>query len=82
MPACPPERFVVATLGDGSDATGWCWDALQVLISAELEPLPLPPVLLAPGAPVTHYVELDDGPAFLCSAAALADCVRPAEVPA
>lgn len=66
LPNCPPDRFVVVSLGN--DALGWCWNGLQVLHNAVLQPRTLPPVLQAPGAPVSHYVEIDGKPAYCCNA--------------
>ncbi len=68
LPNCPPERFLVASLGDGSDDLGWCWKELKILLDVELQPQPLPAVLLAPDAPVDQYVEFDGKLAYLCSA--------------
>lgn len=68
LPHCPPERFLVAPLGDGNDNMGWCWDELQILINVDLQPLPLPKVLIAPNTPVTQYVEFEGRLAYLCSA--------------
>jgi hypothetical protein len=65
---CPPERFVVTTLGDGSDGVAWCWNELQVLIGIELHPRPLPATLVGPSTPVGHYVEHAGELAFLCDA--------------
>ncbi len=68
LPHCPPERFLVATLGERGDDLGWCWNELKILIGVELRPQPLPPVLLAPETPVSQYVEVDGKLAYLCSA--------------
>jgi hypothetical protein len=73
LPQCPAERFVVAALGDGSDGLGWCWDDLKVLIDIELQPQPIPAVLVAPDAPVDHYAEHAGELAFLCSARRLTE---------
>lgn len=72
LPACPAERFVVATLGSAGDGLGWCWDELKVLIDIELQPQPLPAVLVAPFTPVECYVEHAGELAYLCSADRLA----------
>jgi hypothetical protein len=76
LPECPPGRFIVAALGDGSDPTGWCWDALSVMISVDLKAHALPPALRTPDTPIAAYVELPEGLAFVCSAAGLASFVR------
>ncbi len=68
LPHCPPERFLVATLGEQGDDLGWCWNELKILIDVELQPQPLPPVLLAPETPVSQYAEVDGKLAYLCSA--------------
>jgi len=65
---CPPDRFVIASLASGKDAIAWCWNELKVLIGVELHPRPLPAVLVAPGTPVTAYVELAGEFAFVCDA--------------
>jgi hypothetical protein len=65
---CPPDRFLVVTLNNEDDHLGWCWKELRVLIDVELQPQPIPSVLLAPDTPVSHYVVLDGKPAYLCSA--------------
>jgi len=76
LPECPPNRFIFAALGDGSDPTGWCWDELKVMISVDLQAHSLPAALLTPRTPVGAYVELPGGPAFVCGAAALVRFVR------
>lgn len=68
LPQCPDERFVVATLGHGSEKLGWCWDELQVLIDVVVQPHPLPTVLVAPHTPVDCYALHDGELTFLCSA--------------
>lgn len=68
MPQCPPGRFLVTSLGDGTDELGWCWDELKILIDVKLPIHPLPPVLLTPATPVDRYVELDGKLAYLCNA--------------
>lgn len=68
LPHCPPERFLVASLGDGDNDLGWCWDELQILIDVELQPQPVPNVLIAPNTPVRQYVEFEGKLAYLCSA--------------
>lgn len=68
LPHCPPERFVVVSVGDDNDDLSWCWDELLVLINAELPVHSLPPVLLAPDTPVRQYVEFEGKLAYLCSA--------------
>jgi hypothetical protein len=65
---CPPDRFLVVTLDHENDHLGWCWKEQRVLIDVELQPKPIPSVLLAPDTPVSHYVDLDGKPAYLCSA--------------
>lgn len=71
LPHCPADRFIVAPLGEGDNAMGWCWNEMQVLIDIELQPQPVPAVLLAPHPPVDHYVEHDGEIAYLCSASRL-----------
>ena len=68
LPQCPPERFLVAKLGNGEDGLGWCWNELKILIGVELQLLPLPAVLLTPNPPVDQYVEFEGKLAYLCSA--------------
>jgi hypothetical protein len=68
LPHCPSNRFLVVTLVDDDDHLGWCWKELRVLIDVELQPQPLPTVLLTPGTPVSHYVDLEGKPAYLCNA--------------
>lgn len=68
LPECPANRFLLASLGDD---VVWCWNDLKVLTDVELPLHSLPPVLLKPGTPVTHYVELEDKLAFMCMAAQL-----------
>ncbi len=68
LPHCPPDRFLFAPLGDENDDLGWCWNELQILIDVELQPQPVPAVLLTPNAPVVQYVEFEGKLAYLCSA--------------
>ncbi len=68
LPHCPPERFLVTPLGDGNDDLGWCWDELHILIDVDLQPHPLPKVLIAPDTPVDQCVEFDGKLAYLCNA--------------
>lgn len=68
LPHCPPDRFLVTTLGDENMDLGWCWKELRVLIDVELHTLPIPAVLLCPDTPVSHYVEFEGKLAYLCSA--------------
>lgn len=68
LPQCPPERFLVVTLDGGNDNLGWCWKEQRVLIDVELQPQPLPAVLLAPDTPVSHYVDWEGKPVYLCNA--------------
>lgn len=73
LPHCPADRFVVAAIGDSCNSPGWCWDELQVLIDVELQPQPLPAVLLAAETPVDGYAEHSGEIAYLCSARRLAE---------
>ena len=66
---CPPQRFVVTTLGDDDLHIGWCWDEMKVLIGVALEPRELPAVLVTPGTPVDAYVLHEGQIAYLSSAA-------------
>ncbi len=68
LPHCPPERFLITSLGDADEELGWCWNELRILIDVELQPQPLPDVLLTPSTPVSHYVEIEGKLAYLCSA--------------
>jgi hypothetical protein len=68
LPQCPPDRFLVVTLTDEEFELGWCWKEQRVLIDVQLQAHPIPPVLLTPGTPVSHYVDLEGKPAFLCTA--------------
>ena len=68
LPACPAERFIVATLGDSGEGLEWCWDELRVLINIEVHAQPIAALLLAPHTPVTHYAELGGELAYLCNA--------------
>ncbi len=68
LPHCPLDRFVVAPIGDGSDGLLWCWNELQILIDVELQPRPLPAVLLAPDTPFDRYVEFEGKLAYLGTA--------------
>ena len=70
LPQCPPERFVVASIGDTS--VHWCWDELRVLIDVQLQPHALPAVLVAPHTPVHQYAEHDGELAYLCDGHSLA----------
>ncbi len=66
---CPPERFLVARLGDNANEdVGWCWNELRILANVELRPQPLPKVLIAPDSPIDHYVEFEGKLAYLCGA--------------
>jgi hypothetical protein len=69
LEAFPTERRLVTALAGTSIA--WCWDEVQVLIDANLQPLPLPRVLRGPEMPVHQFVEHGAGLAFVCSARAL-----------
>lgn len=55
----PADRFVITRLGSGEREQAFAWDEARVLIDAELDLQPLPPVLYAPDAPVEGYVEID-----------------------
>ncbi len=74
LPNCPPDRFLVSSLGEGNGAgevesgLGWCWNEMKILIDVDLRAQPLPAVLLARHAPVDCYVELDGLLAYPCSA--------------
>lgn len=68
LPRCPPDRFLVTSIGEENDRLGWCWNEIQILINAEMQAHPLPPILLPPGTPVSYYVEFQGKLAYLCSA--------------
>ncbi len=68
LPHCPPDRFMVAPIGAGDDALVWCWNELQILIDVELQPQPLPALLLTPDTPFDRYVEFGGKISYLCSA--------------
>lgn len=68
LPQCPPGRFLITPLGDGTDNLGWCWNELKILIDAKLPIHPIPAVLLTPATPVDRYVEVEGKFAYLCSA--------------
>lgn len=68
LPDRQPGRFLVATLGDGTDDLGWCWNELKILLDVKLAIHPLPAVLLTPTTPVDRYVEIEGKLAYLCSA--------------
>jgi hypothetical protein len=68
LPHCPSDRFLVTTIGDENENLGWCWNELQVLIDVDLQPQPIPAVLLSPNTPVSHYVEFEGKFAYLCGA--------------
>lgn len=68
LPHCPSDRFLVASIGDENEDLGWCWKELRLLADVELQPHPLPAVLLTPDSPVSHYVDFEGKVAFLCSA--------------
>jgi hypothetical protein len=71
--ACPVGRFIAAEFPAAAPGLLWCWDELQVLIDVQLQPVALPDSLLAAQTPVRSWVELDDEPAFLCSAHSVCD---------
>ncbi|HEY6095018.1 MAG TPA: hypothetical protein VIU93_08705 [Gallionellaceae bacterium] len=79
LPHCPPERFLVASLGEEDDELSWCWNELQVLINVELPLHRLPSVLCAPDTPVDRYVEIEGKLAYLCSARQLRAFAFPPE---
>lgn len=65
---CPSDHFLAIPLGDAGEELSWCWKELKVLMDVQLQPKPIPAVLLAPGTPVTQYVVFDGKPAYLCTA--------------
>ena len=69
LPECPPGRFIAAPFEGEAEGISWCWDELRVLIDAEFDPIELPDSILAKGAPVDSYVDVDGEPAFVCDAA-------------
>jgi hypothetical protein len=73
LPEWPADRFVVAALGQGGEGLGWCWDELQVLIEVELQPRPVPAVLVSPHTPVEYYAEHAGELAYLCAATRLTE---------
>lgn len=77
---CPPDRFLVTTIGEGNSSFGWCWNDMKVLIDVELEARPLPAVLLAADTPVDQYVELGGKLAYPCSAQKLYSFVQTTEM--
>ena len=72
LPQIPEGRFLVTTLGDGSDELRWCWDEVRVLIDFDFTAQPLPPVLAAAYTPVNEFFEQDGEIIFLCDAARIA----------
>lgn len=70
LPACPPGRFIAATIGH-DDELFWCWDEFQVMLDADFSPEPLPAVLLEAHAPFDQYVKLEGGLAYVCDARTL-----------
>jgi hypothetical protein len=70
LPECPPGRFITTTLGDAGQMA-WCWDELQVLIDAQVDPIALPAAVLAADTPVNAYAELEGGPAFVTTGEAV-----------
>ncbi len=63
----PRERFLL-TAFPARPGILMCWDEVQVLLDKEIAPCALPPAVMAPGAPVSEYVEFGDDIAFLCDA--------------
>jgi hypothetical protein len=73
----PADRFVLTRLG--ARGTAFAWNAVRVLLAAELPRHPLPAALCAPGMPVDSYVEIDGGLALCTSAQRLLDFVAGVE---
>jgi hypothetical protein len=69
--AFPRDRFIVTILA-GEDVA-WAWNDMKVLPGARLQPMPLPPVVLAAEAPVDSCIADDEGIAFLCTGRRFAD---------
>jgi hypothetical protein len=64
----PADRFVITRVRSGEREQAFAWDEARVLIDAELDLKPLPPVLYAPDAPIEGYVEIE-GELALCTSA-------------
>jgi hypothetical protein len=64
---CPPERFIVTSLGYDHEEIRWCWNELRILIDVELQEKPLPAMLLTENTPVNQYIEFEGKLAYLCS---------------
>jgi hypothetical protein len=80
LPECPPERFIACELAGAANPLVWCWDEVRVLIDADIEPIAVPPSMLAQDAAVTEYAELEGAPVFLCRAEELCrHAVQPLE---
>lgn len=69
----PPGRFVLTRLESGAGELSFAWNEARVLIDAQLELHPLPPVLRVPGAPMQGYVEHDGELAFCTTARAVVE---------
>lgn len=63
----PAGRFLLTSF-EAQGAVLMCWNEVKVLIDAELQPRPLPAVMLPEGAPLREYVEFGDELAFCCTA--------------
>lgn len=64
---CPDNRFLATRIGAPGDELRWCWEELKVLVSPMIDRRPIPPVLLTPRSPFSHYVQLDGGLAYQCT---------------
>ena len=63
----PEGRFLLTSF-EGQGDLLMCWNSVKVLIDAELQPRPLPAVMLHEGSPLREYVEFGDELAFCCTA--------------
>lgn len=64
----PPGRFVLTQLESAAGRLSFAWNEARVLIDAQLELHPLPPVMRVPGAPIQGYVE-HEGELVFCTTA-------------
>lgn len=70
LPQLPDDRFLMTSF-EAQAGVALCWDEVKVLIDVELQPQPLPAVMLPPDAPLTEFVEIDGEMVFCCTGARL-----------
>ncbi len=61
----PPQARFLMTAFPVRPGILMCWDGVQVLLDVDITPRALPPAMMAPGTPVSEYVEFGEEIAFV-----------------